>query len=84
MSHKNHYIKQPEFQSLDMASLKEFIGKRVTKIHAKDCNPKPFKSTFQTNVIKDVVDHHPELHIPAFTFVEDDSYVACKSCLLVN
>jgi hypothetical protein len=49
------------------------IGKKVTK------DKKPFKSGLRINTVKDVIEH-PILKIPAYTFVEDDSYVECRRC----
>ncbi len=62
----------------------ENIGKRVIK-HDPTTNKKirPFKSTFQINTVKGVV-NHPILNIPAYTFLEDDSYVECRRCYLVD
>ena len=56
----------------------ENIGKKASKKSGK-----PFKSTLKMNTIKCVTDH-PMLHIPAYTFVEDDSIVECRQCLLQN
>lgn len=55
------------------------IGKRVKKA-SKSPTPKPFKSGEKVNTVKGIIDH-PILHIPAFTFVEDDSYVECRRCM---
>lgn len=52
------------------------IGKRVSKN-----SPKPFKSGEKINTIKDVI-NHPILNIPAYTFIEDDSYVECRRCII--
>ena len=41
---------------------------------------KPFKSTRKVNTVKDTVEHPLLPGVPAFTFVEDDSYVAVKQC----
>tara|TARA_R110000772_G_scaffold2410_2_gene8403 strand:- start:23752 stop:23964 length:213 start_codon:yes stop_codon:yes gene_type:complete len=65
-----------------MENLLENIGKRCTKKPIpenpkKIRSPKPFKSGFKTNTIKGVIDH-PVLHIPAYTFEEDESYVECR------
>ena len=57
----------------------ENIGKQVTKFKSG----KPFKSGFQTNTVKAVINHHI-LNIPAYTFEEDDSYVECRRCKVVN
>jgi hypothetical protein len=61
------------------------IGRRVTKgsISTGDANNKKFKSGLLINTVKDVIDH-PVLHIPAYTFEEDDSYVECRRCFLAN
>lgn len=50
------------------------VGQRVIKKSLR-----PFKSTFQINTVKSVV-NHPQLNIPAFTFEEDASYVECRRC----
>lgn len=54
------------------------IGKKVTKARAGQ-NAKPFKSGLKVNTVKGVI-NHPILNVPAFTFEEDDSYVACRIC----
>lgn len=46
-------------------------------------NNKPFKSGEKINTIKSVISH-PLLLIPAFTFIEDDSYVECRRCEIIN
>lgn len=53
------------------------IGKKVRK-----GSDKPFKSRQKINTVKGVIDH-PVLHIPAFTFEEDDSVVEVKRCEVV-
>lgn len=58
------------------------VGKRVQKCaisHKDSHKPKPFKSGQKINTVKGVIDHLV-LHIPAYTFVEDDSYVECRRC----
>lgn len=45
-----------------------YIGRKCKK------NNKPFKSVIS----------HPLLLIPAFTFIEDDSYVECRRCEIIN
>ena len=65
------------------------VGKPVIKEIKKSKKgnwivPKPFKSRKLINTIKGVIDH-PILHIPAFTFEEDDSFVECRRCsVLLN
>ena len=54
---------------------KRNIGKMVEKSRSG----KPFKSGLHINTVKAVIDH-PVLHIPAYTFEEDDSYVECRRC----
>lgn len=49
------------------------VGLRVRK------ERKPFKSGGKVNTVKGVVDH-PVLHVPAYTFEEDDSIVECRRC----
>lgn len=65
----------------------ENIGKQVTKKSTtksgKPKQPKPFKSGFFINTVKGVIEH-PILEIPAYTFEEDDSYVECRRCYLVD
>ncbi len=56
----------------------ENIGKRVQK-----GSKKPFKSTFYFNTVKDVI-NHPILNIPAYTFIEDESYVECRRCEVIK
>jgi hypothetical protein len=63
------------------------IGKKVTKKrtnkYGKPRQPKPFKSGFQVNTVKAIIEH-PTLNIPAYTFEEDDSYVECRRCYLAE
>ena len=63
------------------------IGSKVAKTNIKKgktiFNKKPFKSTLRVNTIKGVI-IHPELGIPAYTFEEDDSYVECRRCKILN
>ncbi len=44
---------------------------------------KPFKSGLMINTVKGVI-NHPILNIPAYTFYEDDSYVECRRCIVVE
>lgn len=64
---------------------KRNIARRVTKgtISTGDANNKKFKSGLLINTVKDVIEH-PILKIPAYTFEEDDSYVECRRCFLVD
>ena len=55
------------------------VGKRVCKLNSN----KPFKSGEKINTVKSIV-NHPVLDIPAFTFIEDDSYVECRRCYAVK
>lgn len=54
------------------------IGKKVSKLSGR-----PFKSSFKSNTIKSIIEH-PTLKTPAYTFEEDDSYVAIYDCKLNN
>lgn len=58
------------------------IGMKVKKISKNNNEPKPFKSGFKVNTVKDVIEH-PILHIPSYIFEEDDSYVECRRCLII-
>lgn len=57
----------------------DYIGKQVHKAKSG----KPFKSGEKINTVSGII-NHPQLNIPAFTFVEDDSYVECRKCVLVE
>lgn len=64
------------------------IGKKVSKQSLTENpkhpqTPKPFKSGRKINTVNGVVDH-PILHTPAYTFVEDDSYVECRRCKIIT
>lgn len=58
----------------------DLIGKCVVKAHRIGVKAKKFKSGRHVNTVKGIIDH-PILHVPAYTFLEDDSYVACKYCV---
>ncbi len=61
-----------------------WVGKQVRKCgNRAGANVKPFKSGNMVNTVKGVI-NHPQLNVPAFTFTDDDSYVACNRCLLVG
>ncbi len=55
------------------------IGKKVNK----PSSMKKFKSGLFLNTVKAIIDH-PILHIPAYTFEEDESYVECRRCEVVT
>ena len=62
--------------------MKEFednIGKKVRKYKSN----RPFKSGKNVNKVKGVIEH-PILFIPAYTFFDDDSYVECRRCEVVE
>lgn len=60
------------------------IGRKVCKTTLrKHGNPKPFRSGNKVNTVKGVI-MHPTMDIPAYTFVEDDSYVECRRCHLIE
>lgn len=65
----------------------ENIGKIVTKCRITQKNkkykPNKFKSGLYQNTVKDVI-VHPILKIPAYTFIEDDSYVECRRCYIIK
>ena len=78
MEYHDRYIDQ-EYR--DLKEQYDVSEKNVGKMCVK-YSDKPFKSGLKTNTIKGVVEH-PVLHIPAYTFVEDDSYVECRKCKTV-
>ncbi len=59
------------------------IGKQTHKTSKRGAQPNPFKSGNKTNTIKGVIEH-PILKIPAYTFEEDESYVECRRCIIIN
>lgn len=60
------------------------VGKRVIKTTMRNSGePKPFKSGNRINTVIGVI-YHPKLHIPAYLFIEDDSYVECRRCVVIN
>jgi len=61
----------------------EKVAKQNIKKGVKIFNRKKFKSAGLVNTIKGVIDH-PELGIPAYIFEEDDSYVECRRCKILN
>jgi hypothetical protein len=70
---------------LNKMNYKQNIGRRVRKgsISDGDPNNKKFKSGSVINTVKGVI-NHPVLDIPAYVFEEDDSYVECHRCFLVD
>lgn len=60
---------------------KDVIGKKVWKNSETNSkfSPKPFKSKFKVNTVKDIV-ISPYSGKEAFTFEEDDSIVNCSTC----
>lgn len=61
----------------------QYIGCRVKKTSKAGTQPKPFKSQLLVNTVKGVI-NHPILNIPAYTFEEDDSFVECRRCVVVD
>ena len=55
-----------------------YIGKKVRKV-----SNRPFKSRFKTNTVKGIM-IHPELEILCFVFEEDESFVECRRCNLMD
>lgn len=65
-----------------------YIGKKVSKgkgysLGETSKKPKPFKSGSLINTVNGII-NHPVLNIPAFTFNEDDSYVECRRCFIME
>jgi hypothetical protein len=44
---------------------------------------KPFKSGEKIGTVKSII-NHPILNCPAYTFYEDNSYVACQTCIIIE
>jgi hypothetical protein len=63
---------------MDSEDYTKYIGRFVAKTKSN----KPFKSGSYINCIAGII-NHPILNIPAFTFIDDDSYVECIKCFLV-
>ena len=59
------------------------IGKKTHKTSKEGTEPNPFKSGFKVNTIKGVIEH-PQLKIAAYTFIEDESYVECRRCVIIE
>lgn len=64
------------------------VGRRVRKTSGLKTDgspkePKPFKSGRKVNTIKGVIEH-PIVGGPAYTFEEDESYVATRSCTVLD
>lgn len=73
-----------EHNGKTIADYKVNIGKRVCKTTMKTSGePKPFRSGHRTNTVIDVIEH-PKMHVPAYLFAEDDTYVECRRCKVVN
>lgn len=73
-------------EATDYNVLSENIGKKVKKksINNDDSyQPKPFKSGLKVNTVKGIIEH-PILFIPAYIFEEDESYVECRRCKVVE
>lgn len=64
---------------------KNNIGKHVCKcfISTQKSNGKPFKSGQRINTVKGV-NIHPILNIPVYTFIEDNSIVECRRCIIIQ
>jgi hypothetical protein len=78
----------PDYEKITFQEAEKNIGKKVSKTafskqRGSDINPKPFKSQFLVNTVKGVI-MHPILNIPAYTFEEDESYVECRRCQVVQ
>lgn len=81
---KKHYdFIMPRLDEIKVLS--ENIGKKVEKcsIGRQEENGKPFKSGSITNTVKSII-IHPILEVFAYTFEEDDSYVECRRCKVVE
>jgi hypothetical protein len=91
---RTNWVEYPEKRKDLKKTLKElpegidyttWIGKLVSKRNCsgEGSQPKPFKSGSKVNTVAGIIEH-PQQNCPAFTFFEDDSYVACHSCFLID
>jgi len=69
--------------------LERNIGKKCRKTAVSEKNklkykPKPFKSGLKINTIKGVITHKQLEGQMAYTFEEDDSYVECRRCEVIE
>lgn len=62
----------------------EWVGHEVRKTSKPGTQPHPFKSGSKVNTVKGIIPHPQLPGKPAFTFKEDDSYVACHTCQLAT
>lgn len=87
MTLAKHYINIADLPrgptSLRHSEYMLWIGARVQKKRRKGKQPKPFKSGSKINTVRGLI-LHPILGVEAFTFHQDESYVACHSCELVD
>jgi hypothetical protein len=73
-----------EHSGKSVADYEPNIGRQVCKTTLRNHgNPKPFRSGNKVNTVKGVI-MHPTMDIPAYTFVEDDSYVECRRCFVIG
>lgn len=79
---KRHRPKKADDTPEKVAKYKLMVGLRVCKTSKSNNKtaPKPFKSGFRVNIIKDASFIHPVSGNLCFTFEEDDSYVQCYQC----
>ena len=60
-----------------------YIGKKVRKV-----SNRPFKSRFKTNTVKGIIGitipSHSESELLCFVFEEDESFVECRRCILIE
>jgi hypothetical protein len=81
-SSNSRRIKIPTLDGTTIEDFLPYIGAKVSKVK-ESREPKPFKSGSKINTVKGVI-MHPILNIPAFTFEEDESYVECRRCGVVD
>ena len=62
-----------------MSLIDYYVGKKCTKKSGK-----PFKSRFKVNTITNIVPHPYVDSEFAFEFVEDDSKVSIKQCVIME
>lgn len=67
-----------------MEEYQENVGRKCIKKSKEGTVPKPFKSGFKTNTISGVIKHPIMEKEFAYTFLEDDSYVEVRRCIIID
>jgi predicted TIM-barrel fold metal-dependent hydrolase len=73
-------LEHPNDPTLYMDNIGAYVAKLSPTHYAQPSN---FKSGSKVNTVKGIIEH-PILKVPAYTFEEDDTYVACHSCHVID